>query len=162
MHAPSAASASGHGPRVNDSRDTMASRERGSRMRRLLPLLALLTVLAALSPALAQNDRQLLYGGAEGDVYLGCLSCSRYEADSVTNEHGRYGSEHGYASIHNAHGIYGSRYAVTSVCNPHATRPPRIVTARGTDLGHLTLNPYLEHAIDEEGVLRWLRDDVCD
>lgn len=130
-------------------------------MRRTLPLLAL-AALALAGGASAQGDRQTLRGGPDGDVFLGCLSCSRFDADAVTNRRGRYGSETGSSSIHNPHGLYGSRYADTSVCNPYARNPPRIVDDAGTVIGYLTSNRHLPDAITQPDVLAWLRDDVCD
>ena len=130
-------------------------------MRRIAILLLTLVPLT-LGLAFAQGDRMLLRGGVNHDVFLGCLTCSRFDAESVTNPRGTHGSEHGYASIHNAHGIYGSRYSDTSVCNPYAQHPPLVVSEHGREIGYLTLNRFVEGAIRQPSLVGWLENDVCD
>ena len=62
--------------------------------------------------------------------YLGNLSSNPYDANSVSNPYGRYGSEYSADSINNPYGQYGSRYSNDSPNNPYATNPPAI---RGND-----------------------------
>jgi hypothetical protein len=58
--------------------------------------------------------------------YLGNLSSNPYDANSVSNPYGRYGSEQSADSINNPYGQYGSRYSNDSPNNPYATNPPAI------------------------------------
>ncbi len=51
-----------------------------------------------------------IYGGANKDVYLGCLNCSKYDQNSIWNAYGTYGSKYNSNSIWNAYGTYGSKY----------------------------------------------------
>jgi hypothetical protein len=58
--------------------------------------------------------------------YLGTLSSNPYDANSVSNPYGRYGSEYSADSINNPQGQYGSRYSNDSPNNPYATNPPAV------------------------------------
>ena len=59
--------------------------------------------------------------------YLGNLSANPYDANSTSNEYGRYGSKYSPDSINNEYGQYGSRYSNDSANNPYATNAPAIV-----------------------------------
>ncbi len=59
--------------------------------------------------------------------YLGTLSADQYDPDSVSNPHGRYGSEYSSDSINNPYGQYGSQHSNDSANNPYATNPPIII-----------------------------------
>src|SRR5689334_20529811 len=43
----------------------------------------------------------MIFGGAGHRVYLGCLNCSEYAADSVRNTYGTHGSAYSAESIFN-------------------------------------------------------------
>ena len=58
--------------------------------------------------------------------YLGNLSSNPYDANSISNPYGRYGSEYSADSINNPYGKYGSQYSNDSPNNPYATNPPAI------------------------------------
>ena len=58
--------------------------------------------------------------------YRGNLSFNPYDANSVSNPYGRYGSEYSADSINNPYGKYGSPYSNDSPNNPYATNPPAI------------------------------------
>lgn len=81
----------------------------------------------------------LVYGGKNHDVFLGCL-CNKYDAKSIHNASGQFGSRYSAISIFNSYGDYGSRYAPTSACNRYASDPPVIVTSGGALIGRLTVN----------------------
>lgn len=85
----------------------------------------------------------MIFGGDGHDVYLGCLSCSRYDSDSVFNKYGTFGSRYSPNSILNPYSEFGSKYSNTSACNPYASDPPVIVDDQGNYYGRLTMNRYL-------------------
>lgn len=76
--------------------------------------------------------------GTDG-TYLGTLSSNRYDANSVSNPYGPYGSRYSPTSINNPYSIYGSPYSPLSATNPYATQAPVIVNPY---LGRLSANPY--------------------
>ena len=63
--------------------------------------------------------------GADG-TYLGRLNKNRFDADSISNPFGRYGSKFSPDSINNPYGKYGSPYSPYSATNPYATEAPKI------------------------------------
>ena len=63
--------------------------------------------------------------GQDGQ-YLGNLSTNRYDANSINNPYGRYGSRYSSDSVNNPYGRYGSRYSNESANNPYATQAPVI------------------------------------
>jgi hypothetical protein len=99
---------------------------------------------------LKQPDKQrssaftklLLFGGTNHTVYLGCLNCSGFAADSVKNTYGTHGSAYASDSIFNHFSQYGSPYSSQSACNEYASDPPVIVYHDGKYYGRLTLNSY--------------------
>lgn len=84
----------------------------------------------------------LLYGGYNSNDYLGCLSCGRYEIESVCNANGSYGSRYASRSIWNQHGSYGSVFSDTSPWNEYAASPPAIYDTSGLFHGYLTANQH--------------------
>jgi hypothetical protein len=65
------------------------------------------------------------------DKYLGDLNANQYDANSVNNPYGRYGSPYSPDSINNPYGRYGSRYSNESANNPYATHPPKLIEQNG-------------------------------
>jgi hypothetical protein len=84
----------------------------------------------------------LLFGGEGHRTFLGCLSCSQYDANSVMNQYGQHGSPYAVDSIFNRYGTFGSAYSTSSPCNPYASDPPVIVDGGGNFYGRLTINTY--------------------
>lgn len=74
--------------------------------------------------------------------YLGRLSANPYQADSVSNPYGTYGSRYSANSINNPYGQYGSPYSAKSASNPYTTGGPSVVAEDGTYLGRLNSNQY--------------------
>lgn len=81
-----------------------------------------------------------IYGGANHDVYLGCLNGSKYDQNSIWNAFGTYGSKFNSNSIWNAYGTYGSKYNTYSPWNSYSNDPPVIVDKDGGFYGYLTTN----------------------
>jgi len=106
-------------------------------------------------PASAGADDLMLFGGANYEVFLGCL-CDEQRPDSVLNMLGEHGSHLSATSIRNKFAPYGSNHDDTSACNPAAKRPPRLVAADGKSLGLLTLNGSLKKSINVPPVTDWL------
>lgn len=84
----------------------------------------------------------MIFGGDNHTVYLGCLNCSEYAADSVKNTYGTHGSAYSQESIMNHYSQYGSPYSSESACSEYASDPPVIVDQAGKFYGRLTLNRY--------------------
>ena len=82
---------------------------------------AALTALAILAsePAGAwQSGAPRIYA-ADG-TYLGTLSANPYDADSISNPYGQYGSPYAINGINNPYSMYGSPYSLMSPNNPYA------------------------------------------
>ncbi|QJB32554.1 hypothetical protein HF329_14970 [Chitinophaga oryzae] len=103
----------------------------------------ILIVLLVLSGLTTFGQQALhIYGGKGHDVYLGCLNCDNYNANSVWNAYGTYGSRYNAKSIWNSYGDYGSEYSSTSPFNPYAGDPPVVVDKDGGFYGYFTVNEY--------------------
>jgi len=83
---------------------------------------------------------------AEDGTYLGKITY-QYESESIFNEFGKYGSSYSPKSIWNKYGTYGSKYSSYSSLNPYTSTPPKIFK-NGFFLGYLTVNKYLNNAIN--------------
>lgn len=94
-----------------------------------------------------QAEDVLLFGGENNKQFLGCVNCSEYDAASINNEFGRYGSRYSATSIWNEYGVYGSRYSQSSPMNPYASNPPVVVDRSGRFYGYLTNNPALGRTV---------------
>ena len=93
--------------------------------------------------ASAQTSHKIMiFGGQDHKTYLGCLNCSEYATDSVTNSYGPHGSAYASESIFNHYSEYGFAYSTYGACNPYASDPPVIVDESGNYYGRLTLNEY--------------------
>jgi len=91
----------------------------------------LISAILLAAAAFAQSAPRLYSNDGKG-VYLGTLSANRYDADSVSNPYGEYGSRYSDKSINNPYGEYGSRYSPYSATNPYTTTAPIIVSPRST------------------------------
>jgi hypothetical protein len=109
---------------------------------------------------LPSSRKIMVFGGENHSVYLGCLSCTQYDAESVFNSYGKHGSQYATASVLNPYGQYGSKYSRTGACNPYASDPPVIVDERGTYYGRLTVNPYRRDGTPTAELRAWLAG-VC-
>jgi len=109
----------------------------------------------------AQATKLMTFGGDDHKTYLGCLNCSQYDTDSVTNQYGPHGSQYGSDSIFNQYGEYGSPYSGTSACNRYANDPPVIVDGNGGFYGRLTMNSFHPQVTRNQSLLGWLAG-VCE
>jgi hypothetical protein len=83
-----------------------------------------------------------LYGGANNSVYLGCLTCNQFHAESVCNNFGTYGNSFNSSSIWNQFGTYGSSFQSYSPWNSFSTSGPIIVGSNGISYGYFTTNAF--------------------
>ncbi len=106
-------------------------------------------------PEAAAADEMMLFGGANREVFLGCL-CDENRPDSVFNMLGEHGSHQSSTSIRNKFAPYGSNHDDTSACNMAATHPPVVLASDGKSVGMLTLNASLKRSITVPSVTDWL------
>jgi hypothetical protein len=118
--------------------------------------LALFTVSRVEAQILAEQ-RLMIFGGADHDVYLGCLSCLPTAPDSVFNIIGKYGSEISPTSVRNHISRYGDLISPTSACNILASEPPVLVDRTGKYYGELTMNELRTKRTTLTAALAWLR-----
>jgi hypothetical protein len=87
------------------------------------------------------NDLEgaILQGGHTGLSYLGTVSTSRTNADSICNQNGAFGSVYGATSVRNRAGEFGHIPSETSAYDPTAPLPPRILL-KNARIGYLTKN----------------------
>ena len=77
----------------------------------------LFVALSTITSGRSQTPALLLYGGDDHQTFLGCVNCSKFEADSICNQFGRFGSEFQGDSIWNMFGTYGSKFNASSPWN---------------------------------------------
>lgn len=87
----------------------------------------------------------MIYSDIYQTEYLGCLSCGKYESDSIFNSSGEYGSCDLSDSNLFCRGNsvqYGSKnlLAQNSACNPSALDPPAIVDEYGNYYGRFSIS----------------------
>lgn len=82
-----------------------------------------------------------LFGGKNGEVFLGCLNCDKYDSNSIWNNFGKYGSKYNNESIWNKNGNYGGKYGQFSPFN-QGSIPPKIIDSKGVFIGFFTANKY--------------------
>jgi hypothetical protein len=58
---------------------------------------------------------------AKDGTYLGEMTSNPYDANSINNPYGKYGSPYSPSSIKNPYSKYGSPYSTESVNNPYLT-----------------------------------------
>lgn len=91
-------------------------------------------------------------------TYLGCLTCSKYDANSVWNEYGSFGSKYQSSSIWNSYGIYRSQYSAQSPWNRYSSSPPVLLDVNGSFIGYFTKNAYLQGRTRNDFAL-WVLDN---
>lgn len=128
---------------------------------RVLCLLLLIGLGASAQVVVGGGRKIMIFGGKDHEVYLGCLSCSEYDADSVLNKFGEHGSTYSSESIWNPYEDYGSHYSDLGACNAYSSNPPVIVDDKGNYYGRLTLNRYHSEIGAGSQLLPWLKKTVC-
>ena len=77
---------------------------------------------------------------AEDGTELGVLG-PQWETDSIFNDSSEYSSTWSNESIFNSHSDYGNSYSNESVFNDSASKPPRIISDEGEEIGKLSVGP---------------------
>ena len=78
---------------------------------------------------------------ANDGQFLGKLTLNQYDAESITNSDGYYGSLYSSTSIRNQYSQYGSPYSSLSPYNQYSSTPP-VIYIKGIKYGYLTKNKY--------------------
>ena len=94
----------------------------------------------------------------DGKTYLGKLTTNEFDAKSIFNEYGTYGSPYSSKSIWNEYGKYGSKYSNESAFNEYATNPPIIIFG-GEIIGYVTTNDNIENSISPYELHSWLEEN---
>ena len=107
-------------------------------------LLSILTLILSFAYCHGGNPYTTLYiyGGKDGEVYLGKLNANEYDPESIWNEYGKYGNKYNSNSIWNEYGKYGSDYSQYSPFNDYASHPPVLKDKNGRFYGYFTANEY--------------------
>lgn len=109
-----------------------------------LPIITQAPTAPSTSTSTPTDSNQHLWGGNNLGIYLGCLTCSRFDSDSVCNSFGEYGSSFSSSSIWNSYGTYGSTYEPYSPWNTYSSSGPGIFSTDGlTFYGYFTTNSYM-------------------
>src|SRR5690606_25728473 len=111
---------------------------------------------ASLSTPSLSASGSIIVVGSDGQ-YLGELTSNPYQADSICNPYGSYGSKYSSTSIWNEFGQYGSPYSSKSAFNKLASDPPLLVSD-GKVVGYLTTNTLKPGAITPLGICQRLKD----
>lgn len=93
---------------------------------------------------------------ASNGCFLGKLSLSPYDSESISNKYGIYGSIYAAYSIWNKYGMYGSPYSVWNPYNAYTTTPP-VIYLRGRKYGYLSKNKYLLNCVDPDSISDWMK-----
>jgi hypothetical protein len=118
------------------------------------------------------QDLYLRGDGYKGE-FLGCLTCNKYDSESICNKYGTYGSKYSSESIWNKYGTYGSKYSSESPWNKYSTNGPKIYNKEGEYYGRYTINIYdsdsseLSRNLKKlyemfDGDLEKIRNTLCD
>lgn len=109
---------------------------------------------------IAEINRRCLSGEsflmASDGQYLGKLCLNKFDAESILNEYGAYGSRYSNTSIYNQYSMYGSQYSSLSPFNLYTSTPP-VIYLRGIKCGFLSINNYLMGAIDPRQIQSWMQ-----
>ena len=101
------------------------------------------------------ENRESFLLGNDG-AFLGTLTLSQHNPESVSNHHGPFGSQYSAPSIFNPYGNYGSPYSALSPYN-HYTNTPPLVYLNGQFAGYLTKNAYMgTNTIDPDRLVHWM------
>ena len=100
------------------------------------------TVTVTATTPLPPGLNYYLYGGVANSVYLGCLNCNQFNAESVCNQFGTFGSAFAALSIWNQFGTYGSAFSSSSPWNQFSSSGPIIVGSDSLSYGYFTVNSF--------------------
>ncbi|MGH9405172.1 MAG: hypothetical protein ACRD3D_04950 [Terriglobia bacterium] len=93
---------------------------------------------------------------AHDGQHLGKITLAEFDADSIVNELGPYGSFVSATSMFNRKCPYGGTLSRLSPFNPHTSIPPRIYNG-GKFVGYLSVNEMKAPRVDPYALVGWLR-----
>jgi hypothetical protein len=96
---------------------------------------------------------------ANDGTFLGIISSNKYNADSIINTYGKYGSKYNTNCIFNTYGQYGGSYSLLSPFNKYATTPP-VIYKGSNSIAYLTVNTTLSPRVDPYALIGWLQAAV--
>jgi hypothetical protein len=94
----------------------------------------------------AQSREILIMGGPNHDEFLGCLTCSEFDSNSVWNDFSRHGFGNEFGTW-NRFGQHASKFSTSSACNEYATRGPVLVDRSGNFYGRLSVNRFAQDSV---------------
>lgn len=94
------------------------------------------------------SAERLLYGGAQHDIFLGCLECGKFIDDSICNT-ANMGNPHNPLSIFNQFGVFGDKQSRSSPWNRYSNdgSVPIIVDLDDNFYGYFSINKYRGNAV---------------
>lgn len=98
-----------------------------------------------------------IYGGQNGNDYLGKLDASKYDYESIWNTYGTYGNKYNSKSIWNKYGTYGNYLNSYSPFNNYATYPPILKDRYGRSHGYFTISKYKSNRANSK-----VADIICE
>lgn len=110
-------------------------------------------ILLIISADIVFAQKLMLWGGEKHEVYLGCLNCTQYHAESVWNEEGVYGTKMNNLSIWSEFSDFGNEFTDMNPWNEYATNPPMILDENGGFYGYFTRNPYFKDRTEDKFLL---------
>ncbi|RZJ04180.1 MAG: hypothetical protein EON89_08780 [Brevundimonas sp.] len=109
-------------------------------------LTLVVTIFLSAGAVSAQTQDILIMGGDSQDEFLGCLSCSEYDSNSVWSQYGRYGWQNKYG-VWNRYGQHANPYGSYSACNQYGQNGPVLVDRAGNFYGRLSVNQYVADGV---------------
>ena len=94
---------------------------------------------------------------ANDNEYLGKISKSQFDPDSINNQFGTYGSQFSAYSIFNNFGTYGSEFSSLSPFNKFTSTPPKIYK-ENIFIAYLTVNTFMFPRVDTNLLVIWLNE----
>ena len=94
---------------------------------------------------------------ANDNEYLGKISKSQFDLDSINNQFGTYGSQFSAYSIFNNFGTYGSEFSSLSPFNKFTSTPPKIYK-ENIFIAYLTVNTFMFPRVDTNLLVVWLNE----
>ena len=109
------------------------------------------------SSAQVRQQRKESYIEAADGAFLGSLSTSPFDTNSIFNKFSPYGNQLSPTCIFNNFSAYGNHFSQLSPFNPFSHTPPKILI-RGEFAAHLTKNENLRPRVDPNELERWVRE----
>ena len=94
---------------------------------------------------------------ANDNEYLGKISKSQFDSDSINNQFGTYGSQFSAYSIFNNFGTYGSEFSSLSPFNKFTSTPPKIYK-ENVFIAYLSVNTFMFPRVDTNLLVVWLNE----